>query len=373
MLRVIALTATLVIVHPAACGAAEQLPPGGKLSAGERLTSPNGHFRLIMQGDGNLVLYQSNTPLWASDTCGTVATFCIMQTDGNLVVYGTREGEQKAVWSSDTCGCSGGRLLCQDDGNLVIYQDGKAVWSSGTSERGQALLKVVVAFKLIIEGPAEPGKPKPNPKPSAPRPLTSTPGAPIPKPPTAVPSAPSSWRLLRYGKWFVRIGGKLVPYVGWAMLAYDGGVLLYDRGEWLYGELAGGSEKPDSDKGVIAATATNPAEWEAMTPILTGPDTVALVFHTGFLCADVGVDKVLANRQQIGEWEKFRVTKHEDGTISLLALATGKYLSVASGGGAGLTSGVEKIGPWEKFTAEVIEDKLYLKASGGQYLTARKP
>ncbi|MEV6954524.1 hypothetical protein [Streptomyces sp. NPDC051183] len=53
----------------------------------------NGDTRLIMQDDGNLVLYRgfSNPPTqkatWATNTvgCGEKA---VMQTDGNLVVYG---------------------------------------------------------------------------------------------------------------------------------------------------------------------------------------------------------------------------------------------------------------------------------------------
>lgn len=50
--------------------------------------SPNGAYRLDMQGDHHLVLYRNseNQPLWASRTVGTGATNAVMQHDGNLVL-----------------------------------------------------------------------------------------------------------------------------------------------------------------------------------------------------------------------------------------------------------------------------------------------
>lgn len=55
------------------------------------LPSPNGRFRQCLQGDANIVLYDGNTPYWASNTVGRVAAgdfpayFCA-QADGNVVV-----------------------------------------------------------------------------------------------------------------------------------------------------------------------------------------------------------------------------------------------------------------------------------------------
>jgi hypothetical protein len=81
-----------------------------------------------MQGDGNLVLYQGNTPLWASHTNGSGGVRATMQTDGNLVVY-TAGGAP--VWSSHTNGHAGASLWMQSDGNAVIYQGGP-IWASNT-------------------------------------------------------------------------------------------------------------------------------------------------------------------------------------------------------------------------------------------------
>ncbi len=106
--------------------ASNTLKSGKTLKAGERLVSNNGTYRLIMQTDGNLVLYKKNTAkaLWSTKTDGKSGARVVMQTDGNLVVY---KGS-KAVWASGTNGKSGARLVLQNDGNLVIYKNSTAIW-----------------------------------------------------------------------------------------------------------------------------------------------------------------------------------------------------------------------------------------------------
>jgi NlpC/P60 family len=104
------------------------LQPGQRLYPGDILYSPNHAYRLVMQGDGNLVLYSGGTALWSSKTNGQDGASAVMQGDGNFVVY--RSG--KAIWNSNTDHHGGAFLDMQDDGNLVIYQSGKALWSTGT-------------------------------------------------------------------------------------------------------------------------------------------------------------------------------------------------------------------------------------------------
>jgi hypothetical protein len=116
----------------------------GQLNLGDNLFSGTRAFQLIMQTDGNLVLYgidDSSLPadvtkgtyseiIWASGTNGLGGNTCKMQDDGNLVIY---KGS-KAIWESATEGNSGAFLRCQDDGNLVVYgSDGIALWNSNTS------------------------------------------------------------------------------------------------------------------------------------------------------------------------------------------------------------------------------------------------
>jgi LasA protease len=90
------------------------------------LISPNRAYRLVMQGDGNLVEYQAGTALWASNTGGDNGAVVEMQSDGNLVIY--LNGAAK--WASNTGGFQGAQLVLQDDSNLVMYGKQSAIlWS----------------------------------------------------------------------------------------------------------------------------------------------------------------------------------------------------------------------------------------------------
>jgi LysM repeat protein len=111
----------------------DKLNAGDKLIAGQSLTSPNGKYDLTMQSDGNLVLYDSGKPVWASETAGSGAERLEMQPDGNLVIYGKKD---KPVWSSKTNGNNGASLALQDDRNLVIYPTaGPALWASASFDK----------------------------------------------------------------------------------------------------------------------------------------------------------------------------------------------------------------------------------------------
>jgi hypothetical protein len=110
---------------------ANTLVPGRELSPGETILSNNRQYTLILQHDGNLVLYRSGGgPLWATWTQGKPVTKAVMQTDGNFVLY---DNLNRAVWASWTHGKPGSYLIVQDDGNVVIYSP-TATWNSGTSQ-----------------------------------------------------------------------------------------------------------------------------------------------------------------------------------------------------------------------------------------------
>nr|AAM94381.1 lectin precursor [Zephyranthes candida] len=101
---------------------------GETLSAGQSLN--NGPYTFIMQEDCNLVLYNVDKPIWASNT-GGLARGChlSMQRDGNLVVYSQRN---RPIWASNTGGHNAANyvLILQKDRNVVIY--GPAKWATGT-------------------------------------------------------------------------------------------------------------------------------------------------------------------------------------------------------------------------------------------------
>jgi cell wall-associated NlpC family hydrolase len=126
--------ASMVTVQSASAAAGgSTLSAGQKLQAGQDLVSSGGQYKLDMQGDGNLVIYENGSAIWASSTAGTgSANYLVMQGDGNLVVY-NRAG--KPVWASNTAGTgSANYLVMQGDGNLVVYnRAGKPVWASNTA------------------------------------------------------------------------------------------------------------------------------------------------------------------------------------------------------------------------------------------------
>jgi hypothetical protein len=109
------------------------LYPNTKLYPGQSLNSTDGKYFVSLQTDGNLVDYAMVNghayPIWASNTSGKGAQFLIMQGDGNLVLY----GNSGALWASNTTGQSGSGLVIQADGNLVVYNGSKPLWTSASS------------------------------------------------------------------------------------------------------------------------------------------------------------------------------------------------------------------------------------------------
>ncbi|WP_309112017.1 hypothetical protein [Saccharothrix sp.] len=100
---------------------------GERLTAGQYRTSRDGRFRLVMQSDGNLVLYTATgEALWHTHTHGSGATYAVLQPDGNFVLY-TPAGVAK--WHTNTWNTTSDRLVVQNDSNVVLYQsDALAQW-----------------------------------------------------------------------------------------------------------------------------------------------------------------------------------------------------------------------------------------------------
>ncbi|MCC7247801.1 MAG: S8 family serine peptidase [Lysobacter sp.] len=106
------------------------LASGASLPTGGSKTSCDGRFTFVIQGDGNLVLYQAGVgAIWANYVFGTGHTLH-MQGDGNLVVY---NNVSQARWHTSTWGQPGAWLAVQNDGNVVVYSaSGQALWNTGT-------------------------------------------------------------------------------------------------------------------------------------------------------------------------------------------------------------------------------------------------
>jgi hypothetical protein len=112
------------------CGYAHAtvIPPNTRLSMGQAVTSDNGQYTLVMQSDGNLVLYRKDGVVrFATYQYGN--NFAQMQGDGNFVVYNSIP---QALWHTVTWGNPGAFLNVQTDGNLVVYSNSLVpLWNIG--------------------------------------------------------------------------------------------------------------------------------------------------------------------------------------------------------------------------------------------------
>jgi len=158
MRNTVLLLLSCCIIYPASAfanpeGSILRASPGhvSRLFENERLASPSGNYVLVMQPDGNLVLYRGEcvdnaTPrcaVWHTHTSREPGNYHLaVQDDGNLVIYRGHppDDASKAIWDSHTSRAGGDYYLAvQDDGNVVIYQgrgphdNSGAIWSSGTA------------------------------------------------------------------------------------------------------------------------------------------------------------------------------------------------------------------------------------------------
>ncbi|MFD4661615.1 hypothetical protein ACFWP2_39095 [Kitasatospora sp. NPDC058444] len=100
----------------------------GVLAGAGNATAADGYQMVRMQEPG--VLYK-NTKLSVGDTQ------LVMQNDGNLVMYVTDpSGGVTAPWSTRSVGC-GDRAIMQGDGNFVVYDSNNRVcWANNTFKSG---------------------------------------------------------------------------------------------------------------------------------------------------------------------------------------------------------------------------------------------
>ena len=89
-----------------------------RLYPGQSIDTADRRYKLLLQTDGNLVLYSPNRATWATGTDGKQVSFLAMQLDGNLVLY---DKSGRPLWYSGTAGRGSLRLVVQQDGNLVLY------------------------------------------------------------------------------------------------------------------------------------------------------------------------------------------------------------------------------------------------------------
>ena len=109
-------------------------PYGNKMTPGQRLFAGqyilNGTSKLIMQQDGNLVLYNNDVISWQSNTINTLNSpyklpyFFIYHSQGNLIIYDTNN---VAVWESHTSGVPSDSLTLTNNGYLKLTKSNNTV------------------------------------------------------------------------------------------------------------------------------------------------------------------------------------------------------------------------------------------------------
>lgn len=110
----------------------DRLYNGNMLSSSYYIRSSDLRYALLMQADGNLILFGPGYHvLWASGTNGNPGAYLGLQNDGNIVIYSS---SGKAIWATNTNGQSLSYLIMQSDGNLVAYSpSGSAIWATNTN------------------------------------------------------------------------------------------------------------------------------------------------------------------------------------------------------------------------------------------------
>lgn len=103
----------------------------GTLVLTENQSIETANHKLVMQGDGNLVLYRKadSKDQWASKTtgkCNVKPCRVVFQKDGNLVMY---QANNQYVWDTKTNGA--GKLVLRDDAPFIriLGLGGGVLWS----------------------------------------------------------------------------------------------------------------------------------------------------------------------------------------------------------------------------------------------------
>ncbi|MFG2696414.1 hypothetical protein ACIHEI_23070 [Kitasatospora sp. NPDC051984] len=123
---------------------ATRLLNGQKLLPGQSMVS--GASELVMQTDGNLVLYlvgdtgHRGPVLWSSATYGNANAYAYMQTDGNFVVYRQGGGPDTGggLWSTGSWGHPDATLFLQNGWLAVIGREGYWTTKTGLTPSGGA-------------------------------------------------------------------------------------------------------------------------------------------------------------------------------------------------------------------------------------------
>ena len=142
----------------------DRLLTGERLNVGERITSPNGAYTLILQGDANLVEFRTSdgVPVWSSlQQAKPVSNgyYAIMQGDGNLVVY---DSNNIAIWATMTANQGANVFTISDNGCLNVSNEEGTFWGTPAIPKeilragetlavGQSLTSTNKQYSLVMQ------------------------------------------------------------------------------------------------------------------------------------------------------------------------------------------------------------------------------
>ena len=103
------------------------------LQKGNLLKSNNGKLKLIFQENGNLEILCGSYSIWSSGTYGYNIDALHFNSEGKILIINKDKSVAKQLvpfWKS-TYGAE--KLILQDDGNLVLYDyNSDPLWATGT-------------------------------------------------------------------------------------------------------------------------------------------------------------------------------------------------------------------------------------------------
>ncbi|MFG2696376.1 hypothetical protein ACIHEI_22885 [Kitasatospora sp. NPDC051984] len=134
-----------------------ELYRGHELRSGDSLVAMDKVSSLVMEADGNLVLYLLNSTggpkhvIWSSGTSGHPGAYAVLQADSNFVVYqaGGSAETGGALWSSGTQGQRSGVVRLYPGGTLSVATDGRG-WSTYTFETPSAFCPGIPGSRGLI-------------------------------------------------------------------------------------------------------------------------------------------------------------------------------------------------------------------------------
>lgn len=106
------------------------LYPGEFIIPEQALVSVDGRSRLALAEDGSLTVTCNGVPHVVLAGANGQAAQLVMQGDGNLVLYTSVMSPATALFNTTTSGNAGAFLRLQDDGNLVVYLGSTPLWAT---------------------------------------------------------------------------------------------------------------------------------------------------------------------------------------------------------------------------------------------------